>query len=69
MCLEMDSRKWKILGFFIRHTEGGGVRGPGDICQLSHFFFFFWSLPLIGKQKISLKKQKIDLQKLKWNHG
>ena len=30
MCSEMDSRKWKILGFFIRHTEGGGGgRGPG----------------------------------------
>ena len=45
MCLEMDSRKWKILGFFIRHTEGGGggVRGPCDIC---HTFFFFLSLPL-----------------------
>ena len=23
MSLKMDSRKWKILGFNIRHTEGG----------------------------------------------
>ena len=30
MCLEMDSRKWKILGFFIRHTEGGGSEARGE---------------------------------------
>ena len=44
MCLEMDSRKWKILGFFICQTEGGGGGlGPGG--HLSHFFFFFEAFP------------------------
>ena len=42
MCLEMDSRKWKILGFFIRHTEGGGSEARVTFVTL---FFFFEAFP------------------------
>ena len=40
MCLEMDSRKWKILGFFIRHTEGGGPEARVTFVSCHTFFFF-----------------------------